>query len=186
LLASRKNLVASESGNDDERGLIAASQKDPRQFAELYKRYVDRVYAFIITRVYNRSIAEELTAHVFHQALANLPRFEWRGLGFSAWLFRIAANALHDHWKRSARETGLQESEGSYQPDFEAIERRVRAFGMVERLPSEQKQVIVMRFAEEKSTREIAQAMGRSKGAIEQLQFRALKTLRVWLAEKHE
>jgi RNA polymerase sigma factor (sigma-70 family) len=57
---------------------------------------------------------------------------------------------------------------------------------MVERLPSEQKQVIVMRFAEEKSTREIAQAMGRSKGAIEQLQFRALKTLRVWLAEKHE
>jgi RNA polymerase sigma-70 factor (ECF subfamily) len=186
LLANRKNLVAMELANDDERRLIAASQKDPRQFAELYKRYVDPIYAFIITRVYNRSTAEDLTAHVFHHALANLQRFEWRGIGFSPWLFRIAANALSDHWKRSARESGLQESEGSYQPDFEAIERRVRAFGMVERLPSEQKQVIVMRFAEEKSTREIAQAMGRSEGAIEQLQFRALKTLRAWLAENDE
>ena len=89
-----------------ERRLVEAAQKDPSRFAELYENNFARVYAYVARRVGNREEAQDLTAEVFHQALANLGRFEWRGLPFSAWLMRIASNAIADRWKLAAREHG--------------------------------------------------------------------------------
>jgi RNA polymerase sigma-70 factor (ECF subfamily) len=63
----------------NERLLIEAAQKDPRRFADLYEANFERVYAFIARRVHERADAEDLTAEVFHQALANLNKFAWRG-----------------------------------------------------------------------------------------------------------
>ena len=76
-----------------ERLLIEAAQRDPSRFAELYEDNFERVYAFIARRVRDRDEAEDLTSEVFHQALANLARFEWRGVPFAAWLFRISRHA---------------------------------------------------------------------------------------------
>lgn len=87
-----------------ERRLVEAAQKDPSRFGELYENNFERVYAYIARRVGNREEAQDLTAEVFHQALANLARFEWRGLPFAAWLLRIASNAIADRWKSKARE----------------------------------------------------------------------------------
>lgn len=70
----------------------------------LYEAHFERVYAFIVRRVMDRDVARDLTADVFHQAFANIGRFEWRGVPFSAWLFRIAANAIVDRGQRVARE----------------------------------------------------------------------------------
>src|SRR5437764_8766243 len=77
---------------DDERQLIEAAQKDPRRFGELYERNFERVYAFVARRVRDRHEVEDVTAEVFQHALANLSKFEWRGVPFAVWLFRIAAN----------------------------------------------------------------------------------------------
>ena len=88
----------------DERLLIEAAQQDPARFAELYEINFERVYAYVVRRVGNRTETEDLTSEVFHQALANLKRFEWRGIPFAAWLFRIAANLISDRWQRSGRE----------------------------------------------------------------------------------
>ena len=79
---------------DDERLLIEAAQADPARFLDLYDRYVDRVYAYVSRRAGSRALAEDVTSDVFERALTHLPRFEWRGAPFTAWLFRIAANAL--------------------------------------------------------------------------------------------
>src|SRR5207244_12891598 len=87
-----------------ERLLIEAAQRDPSRFAALYEDNFERVYAFIARRVRDRDEAEDLTSEVFHQALANLARFEWRGVPFAAWLFRIAAHAIIDPAKRPAKE----------------------------------------------------------------------------------
>ena len=94
----------------DERQAIEAAQKDPARFAELYERNFERVYAFIARRVRDRNEAEEVTSEVFHQALASLPQFQWRGVPFAAWLFRIASNSIVDRSKRAAREQQLPEN----------------------------------------------------------------------------
>ena len=166
----------------DERLLIEAAQKDPARFAELYDANFERVYAFVARRVQNRPDAEDLTAEVFHQALARIAQFEWRGVPFAAWLYRIAANAIADRWQRAGREKGSPVADDppdvSGRANPEEVERRARTFRLVAELPDDQRRVIEMRFAEEKSIAEIARELERSAGAIKQLQFRALTTLR--------
>ena len=171
----------------EERALIEAAQKDPSRFAELYELHFERVYAYIARRVGERSAAEELTSHVFHQALANLDRFKWRGAPFAAWLFRIAANSIADRAQRLARESVLQppDAVAAPGPDLEQIERIARVYQLVDKLPWDQRYVIRLRFAEEKTIREIAQQLSRSEGAIKQLQFRALQNLRARMSEEN-
>ena len=174
-------------GEAQERLLVEAAQKDPNRFAELYETNFERVYAFIARRVRNRDEAEDLTSEVFHKALANLPRFKWRGAPFAAWLFRIAANMIADRSKRGAKERDISEAADPTdltQISLDEIEFRARLFRMVDELPSDQRRVIAMRFAEEKSIREIANELGRSEGAVKQLQFRGLENLRARLTEK--
>jgi len=167
----------------EERLLVEAAQKDPSRFAELYEINFERVYGFVARRVGDRAAAEDLTSEVFHKALANLPRFEWRGVPFAAWLLRIAANAIADRAQMAGRELAVKDppelgEEASALVDLEEVERRARLFRLVGELPEDQRRVIAMRFAEEKSIREIAEGLGRTEGAVKQLQFRALQNLR--------
>ena len=172
------------SQDADERRLVEAAQKDPGRFGELYENNFERVYAYIARRVGNREEAQDLTAEVFHQALANLARFEWRGLPFPAWLLRIATNAIADSWKSKAREQGNPSSDEllSHDIDMEDVEQRAKLFRLVTTLPDDQRRVIEMRFAQEKSIREIAKELDRTGGAVKQLQFRGLESLRAQLS----
>jgi RNA polymerase sigma-70 factor, ECF subfamily len=164
---------------EGERLRIEAAQRDPSRFGELYEEHFDRVYAYVARRVRDRSEAQDLTSEVFQQALANLSRFEWRGAPFAAWLYRIAANAVTDHYHRTRRESDAPVTTEEPAPDeIEVIEQRAALFRSVEALPADQRRVIVMRFAEEKSIREVSAEIGRSEGAVKQLQWRALQTLR--------
>lgn len=171
----------------DEKALIEAAKEDPSRFAELYELHFERVYAYIARRVGERSAAEELTSHVFQQALANLKNFKWRGAPFAAWLFRIAANSIADRVHRIARESLSDAPErgtnSGVEVELEQVEAVVRVYRFVEELPWDQQYVVRSRFAEEKSIREIARELSRSEGAVKQLQFRALKTLRARLSE---
>ena len=173
-----------------ERRLIEACQQEPGRFAQLYERYFNRVYAFALVRTANRTAAEDVTAETFRLAFQNLSRFEWRGVPFSAWLFRIAANAATDLGQQTARHTTLDELPNgpseSWEAAFIEVELRVQLFALVRRLPGDQQKIIVMRFAQEMSIKEIAAAVGRSEGAVKQLQFRAFEKLRGWLGESHE
>ncbi len=166
----------------DEQLLVEAAQRDPRRFAELYELNFHRVYAYVARRVQTREEAEDLTSEVFHQALAKLKQFEWRGVPFAAWLFRIAANAISDRWKHVARKGDpipdeLEDGKvhGSKNED---VEQCAVLSQLVESLPADQRRVVIMRFVEQKSIREIAQEIRRTEGAVKQLQFRALGKLR--------
>jgi RNA polymerase sigma-70 factor (ECF subfamily) len=171
----------------DERLLVEAARRDPAKFGDLYELHFELVYAFIARRVRDRDIAEDLTAEVFHKALANLRNFEWRGAPFAAWLIRIAANAVADQSKRAAREVQASEDspEPSSRPDMEAVEDGARLFRLVNDLPADQRRVIFERFVEQRGIREIAQQLGRSEGAVKQLQFRALQNLRSQMEGDH-
>ena len=170
----------------DERLLIEAAQQDPSRFAELYENNFHRVYAFIARRVGDRAEAEDTTAEVFHQALSNIRRFEWRGVPFAAWLLRIAANTLADRWQRASKNREVP-ADALEEPGIdEEVERRAMLFQLVDRLPQDQRLVILRRFVDQKSVREIAQEMGRTEGAVKQLQFRALQSLRTKVRSSHE
>ena len=172
----------------DERLAVEAAQRDPSRFAELYENNFERVYAYIARRVGNREEAQDLTAEVFHHALANIGRYEWRGVPFVGWLYRIAANAIADRWHRVAREgqRGEDESETVEEIGVEdEIERRAMLFQLVDSLPPDQRLVITRRFVDQRSIREIAAELRRSEGAVKQLQFRALHTLRAHMRSRH-
>jgi len=175
----------------DPRPLIEAAQKDPSRFGDVYELYFERVYAYVVRHARDRHAAEDITSEVFHNALANIARFEWRGVPFSAWLFRIAANALADHFHHAARTRNNVDFEGFDLPNPSQFSTRgdidldrARLFRLVRELPDDQRRVIEMRFAEEKSIREVALAMGRTEGAVKQMQFRALGSLRACLRGK--
>ncbi len=183
-MAGRKPGTGVFRDDANERLLVEAAQKDPAKFGELYELHFARVYAFVVRRVANRDVAEDLTSEVFHKALANLPGYQWRGVPFGAWLLRIAANAVVDRAKQAAREVRV---EGADDPpdvaavpdaELEAIEQASRLFGLVEELPAEQRAVILQRFVDQRSIREIATRLGKTEGAVKQLQFRALQHLR--------
>jgi len=172
----------------DERGMVEAAQRDPAKFEPLYELHFERVYAFVAGRVRDRATAEDVTSEVFHKALANLPSYEWRGVPFAAWLLRIAANAIVDHAKRAAREFLAPDDplEPAADPDVQAselraVEHRAELFRLVRQLPEVQKQVVYERFVEQRSIREIAQRLGKTAGAIKQLQLRAVQSLRAQL-----
>lgn len=169
----------------DERLLVEAAKRDPAHFAELYTRYFHVVYAYAVRRVASREDAEDLTSEVFHQALANLKRFEWRGAPFGAWLVRIAGNAIADRWRSRSRHREDPLTTEASDESMSDIERRATLFQLVEGLPPDQRRVIVMRFVEEKSIREIAQGLKRTEGAVKQLQFRALEKLRASMEGAH-
>jgi RNA polymerase sigma-70 factor, ECF subfamily len=164
----------------DDRLRIEDAQRDPSRFGELYEENFYRVYAYIARRVRGRQQAEDLTADVFREALAGLGKFEWRGAPFVAWLLRIASRAVADYYKRSGRESG-HPAGGPERVVPQEIERHVMLFQLVDRLPDTQARVIRLRFVEQKSIREIAQVLGRSEGAVKQLQLRAFETLRAQL-----
>jgi RNA polymerase sigma-70 factor (ECF subfamily) len=176
-----RGLAAKDRWDDaEERRMIEAAKLDPAKFGDLYEIHFERVYAFVARRVGDRDTAEDLTSDVFHKALASLRNYESRGVPFVAWLLRIAANAVADHYKRAAREGPGSDAapEPAAKPDLEQTEHRARLFRLVNELPSDQRQVIFERFVAQRSIREIAQQFGRSDGAVKQLQFRALQNLR--------
>ncbi len=184
--------ASAATGPQDERRLVEAAQNDPAKFDALYELQFERVYAFVASRVRDRASAEDVTSEVFHKALANLASYEWRGVPFAAWLLRIAANAIVDHAKRAARELPAPDDppEQANDPNVQAsemraIEHRALLFRLVGQLPAIQKQVVLERFVEQRSIKEIAQRLGKTEGAVKQLQLRAVQNLRAQMEGSH-
>jgi RNA polymerase sigma-70 factor (ECF subfamily) len=174
-------MVATPDGAD-EGALVEAARADPARFLELYDRHFHRVYAYVLRRAGNRAEAEDVTAEVFRRALSNLDRYEWRGIPFVAWLYRIAVHELSDRRHDTARLSGRQPPDTGTDPQ---LEEQVALFQLVDRLPDDQRRVIELRFGEGRSLQEAAHALGRSEGAIKQLQRRALENLRRGLEQQH-
>jgi RNA polymerase sigma-70 factor (ECF subfamily) len=161
----------------DERLLVEAAQRDPRRFAELYELHFHRVYGYALRRAKRHEEAEDVTSEVFHHALAKIQTYQWRGVPFSAWLIRIAANILTDRW-RASRESADAAPEDLQDTEAEDIEQCALLSQLVQTLPAEQKRVVILRFVEQKSIKEISKEIRKTEGAVKQLQFRALTKLR--------
>lgn len=171
----------------DEGALVAAAKRDPREFGPLYELYVDRIYRYAYRRVGTHHEAEDITAQTFQQALQALPAYEWRGLPFGAWLFRIAGNIINRRGRTAGREvavedvtvfSGFEESDDDPADYVWRSEEASELAELIRTLPPDQQRVIVLKFSHGLKNREIGDLMGRSEGAIKQLVHRALVSLR--------
>lgn len=171
--------------HDAEQHLIEAAQRDPSRFADLYEANFDRVYAFVARRLPSREEAEDVTAEVFHQALAGIASFEWQGVPFAAWLIGIASHLIARRWQRATKHPEIPADELDTIGIPDHTERQALLAQLVNRLPDDQRHVIRRRFIDQHSIREIAHELGRSQGAIKQLQFRAIENLRDQIRSRH-
>ena len=173
--------------------LVKRAQKDALAFALLYDMHVDRIYNYVYQRTGNRRDAEDLTARTFVKAFAHLNDYVFRGVPFSAWLYRIAHNAVAN-WYRDRRRHQvislnalIEQDDGRQRPEetTQAREQRQALAKVIRQLAPERQQLLILKYSEGLTNAEIAEVMGRSEGAIKSLYHRTLLALRREL-RKHE
>ena len=168
-----------------------AKDGDAEAYGQLYDHYVSGVFRFIYYRVSSQQLAEDLTSETFVRALRAIQRFNWQGKDFGAWLTTIARNLVADHFKSSrARLEIVTETIPEGRATVASPEQEVLAlisnemlFEAVNSLPNEQRDCVLMRFIQGLSIAQTAAALGRSEGAIKQLQLRAVRSLAKTVSE---
>lgn len=169
----------------DDAAAVRAAQADRAAFEILYRRYLDRVYAYAFYQLGDHHDAEDATERTFLAALAALPTFDPDGAGFRAWLFRIAHNTVSNARRTRRRRHADPLPEGFERPAPDAdpaglvarAEELRRVLGALGELPEERRQVVLLRFVDGLSAREIGEVLGRSPGAARVLLHRALRDL---------
>lgn len=162
-----------------------AQDGDAEAFALLYERYVEVVYRYVYHRVGSHHVAEDLTSETFVRALRRLDSFIWTGRDIAAWFVTIARNIVVDHVKSSRYRlevtTGdLGEGAGREPSPEHSVLERLRdeqLLSAVKRLRPDQQECLALRFLQGLSLAETADVMGRSAGAVKQLQLRAVRAL---------
>ncbi len=168
-----------------ERQLIKKAQENAKAFEELYNHYLPKIYGYLLNRTGQKELAEDLTSEVFAKALANITNYDDRGIGFSAWLFRIARNTLIDY-KRKKKEilvdpTEMRETRSPDHPDINNLEQEEKWSYIrktVNTLPEKYQTILSLKFFEEMSNDEIAEILGCKKGAVAVRIHRALRLMR--------
>ncbi|MFQ3647057.1 MAG: sigma-70 family RNA polymerase sigma factor [Anaerolinea sp.] len=168
----------------NERDIIARAQAgDKGAISDLYKAYSDPIFQYISYRVESSTVAEDLTGEVFLRMVRGLTTYEDRGLPFGAWLFRIAANLVNEHYRqhKQMRVSTLTEDERSNDTDpFERLaqqEEREQLLKALHALPAEYQDILILRFMRNLSHTEVAAILAKSETAVRALQHRALKAL---------
>ena len=163
---------------------------DKDAFAEIYGMLLDPIYRYLYWNLYSREDAEDLAEEVFLRCLTNIAGYDPKRGPFKAWAFRIAHNLMVDHQRRRGRrgqEELKDDLEDGTMPAPQSLEEDERARALrdsLDGLPSSQRQVIVMKFFADMSNAEVAKSLGRSEGAVNAMQHRALRRLGKTLEEK--
>ena len=164
---------------------------DAEAFGQLYDHYQVSVYRFVYYRVGSVALAEDLVSETFFRALRSMGSFRWQGKDFGAWLMTIARNLTTDHFK--AGRTRLEYTQEDMTPHDETTEgpetsvlaslANETLLAALTQLPHEQQECLIMRFLQGLSIAETAKVLGRSDGAVKQLQLRGVRNLAKLLPE---
>jgi len=179
----------------EEEELIKTAQKDPEIFAKLYDEHYPKIFGYILKRVANFEIAQDITSETFFKALKKLWQFHWRNIHFSAWLYRIANNEIANYYRKNRSLVSLEilrdeqgfEPIALHNPETELLEAQeklrqhqdfLKIQEKISQLPIKYQEVITLRFFEKKKIKEIAEILGKKEGTIKSLLHRGLEKLK--------
>jgi RNA polymerase sigma-70 factor, ECF subfamily len=169
---------------EEQRLAYAAHNGDRGAFGALYVATVGKVYHYIVRRIDNPQLAEDLTSDVFTHALASIHRYQDRGKPLIAWLYRIARARVADYYRRLARNPDIIHPDDVYVAVLPNLDTRLMEQELADylhkiiiALTEDQQQVVILRFAEDRPIKEVARIMCKKSNAVKQLQYRALRQI---------
>ena len=181
---------------EQEKTLVERAKTDPQAFGVLYDEYYGKIFGYILRRTASVASAQDMTSEVFFKALSGIKSFQWRGIPFSAWLYRIAENEIaksyigngHDRVLSEELKRELDMEESSFEADVTEAENELQkqadllaVHACLSQLPARYQEVIALRFYEKKQINEIAQILGKREGTVKSLLHRGLEKLKVLL-----
>jgi len=168
----------------EELGWIQQAKKDPEFFAPLYKKYHEQIFRYIYQRMDDEEMAFDVTSQVFMKAINNLPKYEFRGVPFSSWLYRIAKSELYQAFrdKKAERTVNIDTVQvflviDEFEQD-ENEENKQRLIKCLAKLKESDIQLIELRFFEKRSFKEIGEILEISENNAKVKSFRALEKLK--------
>lgn len=172
----------------EEQQLVERAKVNSESFGKLYDFYFPKVYAFIAAKIYDRDDAEDITGDIFVKVLENLHHYEWRGLPFGAWVFRIARNTLNDYYGRYGKTKvtpideayGVSEDEEKTSPHKKAAKEELaeKVKEILDDLPERELSVVQLKFFGELSNREIVDITGLSESNVAVILYRTLRKIK--------
>lgn len=172
---------------EEKKWLKGARKGDKESFGLLYEKYGQQIFRFIYWQVSNKEQAEDLNQEVFLKAWKNIEKYQERNCPFSSWLYRIARNTVIDFYRTQKKVYPIEDeiffSEGN---DLRENPKKIaetkieveRVKKVLNSLPNNQREIIVLKFIEGFSNKEIAKILKKSEGAIRILQYRAIRNLK--------
>jgi RNA polymerase sigma-70 factor (ECF subfamily) len=172
------------AASDDDRILIERVRRGDQDAARaLFERYFDRIYNYVYARVGRAEDAEDLAIDTMTRSLTRLDLFQDQGVAFSSWVYRIAHNATIDHYRRSGKALMVSLDNAPMLESADPSELALQQLSNEElraalrELTDEQQQVLILRFFQDLTAAQVADVMGKSVGAVQALQHRALGSL---------
>ncbi|MBI1839148.1 MAG: sigma-70 family RNA polymerase sigma factor [Candidatus Colwellbacteria bacterium] len=170
---------------DEQKTIKKAQDGEVEAFGLLYEHYLPKIYRFVLIKVSQREEAEDLTHQAFLKAWENIEQYNPKGYSFGSWLYRIARNTVIDHYRGERPQVSLDDVsidiKAGGAPLTEEINAKIELERLIElmgKLKSLEQEVLVMRFVDDLSPKEVAKAIDKSEGAVKLIQHRALKSLK--------
>jgi len=180
---------------NDEKDLIKRAQKEQEAFVKLYDKYYPQIFGYILKRVADLEIAQDITSEAFFKALKNLWKFRWKNISFSAWLYRIANNEIANYFRKNKKYSisldklkkngfepiSLHNPETEFLKAQEELKKHqdfLKIQEKISQLPIRYQEVITLRFFEKKKIKEISEILGKKEGTIKSLLHRGLEKLK--------
>jgi RNA polymerase sigma-70 factor (ECF subfamily) len=179
---------------EEERELVERAKVDAEAFGRLYDLYYQKIFGYIMHRVANVEVAQDVTSETFFKALKSLQSFHWRNISFSSWIFRIATNEITNYYRKnkhyvsvdiedlSQHASNAEDVREEMMQAEDALQRSqdfVKMQVLMSELPDKYQEVLSLRFFEDKQITEIAEILGKKEGTVKSLLHRGIEKLRV-------
>ena len=172
---------------DEGRLVRQAKSGDSESFAQLYDAYMERVYRYVYFRVTDHELAEDITSRIFLKMLEKLNTYQVGQSPIIAWLYRMAHNAVIDHYRMKRTFVSVEDlhpadvrQEDGIEEKLELQSKSHQLRAALQGLTKGQQRVLILKFIDGFTTREIARQLGKRQGAVRGLQMRALRKLARW------